>query len=182
MAARRTSRRTSGRLRANERTFVQGISPLDYRPTGYPKGAVQRLAIVDTDAPAPPSNAPYFVERSHVATVSKTGKPLAKPRKVVTLPGAPPNTVAFLDYHVYGPRPGAYGAYINYMSTRRDMQQRGLARELLLYFMDNAERSGVTYVNFGKIMSPAIWKLYEQYKALFEGGASKIQVGGKRDF
>jgi hypothetical protein len=35
-------------------------------------------------------------------------------------------------------------------------------------------------VNFGKIMSPAIGKLYQEYERMYEVGASKIQVGGSQ--
>jgi predicted GNAT family acetyltransferase len=170
------ARRTSRRLRPNERKFVEEISPLDYTPTGYPKGSVRRLALIDTEAPEAPKNARYFVEYTREQKIGKGGRFLKKPRKIVE-PGATPNTLSFIDYHVYGN--GKY-VYINYMRTRDDVEGKGLARALLLHFMDDAERSGVTHVNFGKIMSPAIGKLYQEYERLYEGGASKLKVSGSQ--
>lgn len=181
-ARRRTSRRrTSRRVRPNEKRFEQQVSPLDYEPSGYPKGAVKRLAVVDTDAPPPDKPYPYFVERERFVHRSpKTGRTYKKPRRVVE-PGAGEQTVAFLDYYVWG-QPGDYQGYINYMATRGDQRGRGLARELVQTFMRSAEQSGVTHVNFGRIMSPAVWKLYEDYRERFRSGQCPISVSGKRDF
>jgi GNAT superfamily N-acetyltransferase len=160
---------------------VEEISPLDYTPTGYSKGSVRRLALIDTEAPTAPKNARYFVEYTREQKIGKGGRFLKKPRKIVE-PGATPNTLSFIDYYLHG-APGIAGkpyVYINYMRTRDDVEGKGLARALLLHFMDAAEKGGVTYVNFGKIMSPAIGKLYQEYERMYEVGASKIQVGGSQ--
>lgn len=182
MRRRRTSRQGVSRRRvsANPPSFVQEISPLDYSPTGYPKGSVQRLALIDTDIADPERPEPYFQERRVQVSRSKTGRPLKKARTVVE-PGASPGTVSFLDYAVWG-KPGEYQAYINYMATRADQRGKGLARTVVDTFMQNAERSGVAHVNFGRIMNPAVWKLYMRYRDAYERGQSRMSVSGKKDF
>lgn len=178
MGRRRTSR--NPKLVGNPISFVQEISPLDYTPTGYPKGSVQRFAVIDPDVETPERGEPYFQSITREVRYGKTGKPLKKPRKVTT-PGATPGTLAFMDYSAYG-RPGDYAVYINYMATRSDQRGKGHARRLIKLLFDNAPKSGVTFINFGRIMSPAIWKLYQERRNDYELKKSQIAVAGKKDF
>ena len=89
--------------------------------------------------------------------------------------------MSFIDYHVYSTGDG-YAVYINYMATRPDLQKKGFARKLLQAFMGRAEEQGVVYVNFGRVMSPAVWKLYQEYRSRYEKSASRVAVSAKMDF
>jgi GNAT superfamily N-acetyltransferase len=173
-------RRGSRRLRANERRFVQEISPLDYTDIGIPKGAVVRVALIDTEAPTPDKPYRYFVEQTRLKHVSKTGALLKRPRKIVT-PGASPGTVAFIDYQAWR-QAGDAGVYIQYMATRDDMRGKGFGRLLLDHFMETAAAQGVTYINFGKIMNQSMWHLFEKWHEAHRDGRYAPIVTGKRFF
>ena len=173
-------RRGSRRLRANERRFVQEISPLDYTDIGIPKGAVVRIALIDTDAPTPDKPYRYFVEKTQLKHVSKTGALLKRPRKIVT-PGASPGTVTFIDYQAWG-KAGDAGAYLQYMATRDDMRRKGFGKLLLDHFMEQAAAQGIAYINFGKILNKSMWRMFEKWRDAHEQKRYAPLVMGKQFF
>lgn len=129
----------------------QGRSPLVYNRSE----SVRRLAAVDRAAPAPAGGDTYFAETSRSVRTGKGGRLLKRPRVEVT-PGAAPGTVAFLDYHEYGPR----GLYIDYMKTRQDYRGRGLARRLVDELI--ARHPDLALLHFGKLMNPTVGKIFAE--------------------
>lgn len=153
---------------ANEQMFTEDISPLDYRA----QGPIRRLSLIDTELGPPSRSETYF----HDTVIKQLGS-RGKGKK---MPGAAPGTVAFIDYETWddvgGPR-----LYIHYMNTRSDLRGKGYARRLLLHLMDAAEKAGVVHVDFGKVISETVWKLYREYREMYEAGASKVSVSGFND-
>lgn len=184
-------KRTSRRLRPNERQWTTCVSPLDYTGIGIPKGAVERVALVDTDAPPIPTKfSEHFVPRyettksmrapkGHPQQGEWITKPLKKPKLVSA--GAPPNTVAFLDYQIYGPS-GRKQVYVQYMAVRSDLRRRGYGRDLLSHFMDALQVGGVAHVNFGKVLNQRMWEMVQLWENEHAAGRYVPGVSGKRYF
>lgn len=102
--------------------------------------------------------------------------PLKKPK--LETPGASEHTVAFVDYVVMGPDHW----YLAYMRTRADQQGKGLARRLIDEIVSRAKSSGVKTVNFGKVMSPAVWKMLQELVQAHKQGLVDIKFTGHKDF
>lgn len=145
-----------------------GRSPLEY----HRSGDVRRLAVVDPASGPAPAGDYYFAAVPRNIYTGKNGRRLKRPRVEMT-PGAADGTVAFLDYHEYGP----HGIYIDYMKTRRDYQRRGLARRLVEDLI--ARHPGVKWVHFGKLMNPTMGKIFDETVA--HHGAA-INFAGHRDY
>lgn len=130
-------------------------------PLVYPSSDdVQRFTLSSrhfADVPFEASDT-YFAETKTTRRTGPTGRALKKPRVIAT-PGAEPGTIGFLDWHRTGP--GAL--YIDYMKVRRDLRGEGFGRQLVADFYESIVMpSGVRYVDWGKVMSEAAWKVYEE--------------------
>ena len=133
-----------------------GDSPLEYPASND----VRRFALFSRDLVDVPfeANDTYFSETRTTRRTGPTGRPLKKPRVHVT-PGAPPGTVAFLDWHPID----SDAIYIDYMKVRRDRRGEGLGRRLVADFYASVVEPGhARYVDWGKVMSEAAWKVYEE--------------------
>lgn len=134
--------------------FLDEDSPLDYSHLDAPP-RVRRLALRDTEAPqAPAGYFPFFVP----ATVPTHDAPeivarKAGRRKRVTIPGAGPGVVAFVDYHAL---PDG-GIRLDYMSVRSDQRRRRLACKLVNKLYE--KHGNVPYIDFGDVLHEAAWKL-----------------------
>lgn len=171
---RRTSkRRTSRRVRPNVKSFVEEVSPLDYSEVGLPAGMVRRISLIDTEAPAPAHSYYTFQRTERTRKYGRGGRELKRPVVEVT-PGATENTVAYIDFVPWSDG----GLRISFMAVRDDLRGHKLGRDLLYHFIDKAEREGAPWVHFGKIMSPRVWKMYEDLRALSESGALKLKISG----
>ena len=130
-------------------------------PLEYPSSSdVRRFALFAPELVSVPfeSSDTYFSETRTTRRTGPTGRLLKKPRVQIT-PGAPPGTVAFLDWHPRGPD----AIYIDYMKVRRDLRGEGLGRRLVADFYESVVvPSGARYVDWGKVMSEAAWKVYEE--------------------
>lgn len=134
--------------------LVRGISPLVYPRWETP---ADRIALVDPEVPPAPPWATYFAPTARTIRQGKTGRYLKHPR-FEPIPGADPGVVAFLDYHIIGHDPLA--VYLDYMTTRADQMHQGYARKLIDAWV--ALFPPGTYLDFGKIMSDAVWRLYTE--------------------
>jgi GNAT superfamily N-acetyltransferase len=152
----------------------QAGSPLVYHH-GYP---VFRLAFVDPSAPEPTSPQAYFTETTRTIREGANGRPLKKPRVEVT-PGAGPGIVAFVDYHLL-PGTGKNGAteavYIDYVAARSDQRGLGHARALLAELY--REHRHAAWIDWGRVMHPAMEKLLAHYQTL-EGRGDAPRTYGK---
>ena len=133
----------------------QNQSPLDYRESTY--RSPQRLAIVDPSAGEHPKGETYFAETSRTTrTNPDTGRRLKNPRKVIT-PGAPPGTVAFVDYSKSN---NPSQLFIHYARTRSDQEGRGHATAIINELIQRHEDA--RHINFGKIISPEMDSVREK--------------------
>lgn len=133
----------------DRRIEEQGNSPLDYRASTY--RSPRRIAMVDPSAGEHPKGETYFAETSRTTRTSPdTGRRLKNPRKVIT-PGAPPGTVAFVDYSKSN-NPGQL--FIHYASTRSDQEGRGHATAIINELIQRHKDAG--YIDFGRIVSPGM--------------------------
>lgn len=129
---------------------VPGTDPSDLYPHAE---YVYRFALVDADAPPVPPGMRYFVPTTRTVRTSPKGRALKKPRQV-TLAGAAPDTVAFVDFHPLMPD----GMYVDYVRVRTDLQGRGLANVVMRGFYDRVVLpKGVTYVHWGRVMNEKAW-------------------------
>lgn len=142
-----------------------GRSPLSYDRSGN----VQRLSLVDSEAPDFEKGDLYFAQQARKVWLGKTGRRLKNPREEI-IPGAAPGTVAFLDYHDMG---DGY-IYVDYMKTRNDMRGMGHARRLIDELIKVFGRDSA--YDFGKMMNPAIGKIYDDLKS------QGLRVYGHRDY
>jgi ribosomal protein S18 acetylase RimI-like enzyme len=170
---------------------VVDVSPLDYTPLGFSKGSVERVALVDTEAPPIPTKVSAFFAPRYATEQRKRApkghpqqgqwitKALKKPKLVD--PGAPPNTVAFIDYKLHGPN-DAKQAYVFYMATRSDLRGRKYGRDLLERFMLALQAGGIKYVNFGKVLNETMWRLMRRWVDAHDAGTYAPHVRGKHHF
>jgi len=130
-----------------------GQSPLEYGRS--PRS--ERISLVDPYAsPAGPSD-PYFAKTWRTVRYGRSGLPLKRPRRE-QLPGSPPGTVAFLDFHVL---PDG-NVYVDYILTRNDNRGMGhatwLVNELIRRFGNDVE------YDFGDVVSPYAEKIVRALK------------------
>ena len=134
-----------------------GASPLE-----YPRSAeVQRFALWSPELVTTPFVAgdAYFAETSRTIRRSPTtGRPLRRPR-VETTPGAPPGTLAFVDWHRTAPD----AIYIDFLKVRRDLRGQGFGGELIdRFYADVVGASGTRAVDWGDVTDDAAWALYQR--------------------
>jgi hypothetical protein len=154
-------------LTAGLQVVDQGGSPLVYNRAG----GVQRLALVDPDAGDPKRFDRYFAPQFRTHTRGRKLRRLKKP--VLEDPGASEGTVAFLDYH----RWGGDAWYLDYIKTRQDHRGAGHARRLIAEFYKKHRRAEL--IHWGKVMQPAVWKLFKEYEKLGEKGRAPKAIGSK---
>ena len=148
-------------------------SPLTYNRAGN----VKRIALCDTSVTEPnPSRDAYFNEYQEMERYGASGRRLKKPRKGQLVPGVSDACViGFLDYHKEAKlESGTTFWYIDYMKNRSDMRGQGSASQLIEKFYDTIPQPG-DYVNFGKMMQPAVGhlkdKMAEKYPEIKTKGA-----------
>jgi len=125
--------------------IVQGPSPLSYPRSGE----VQRISLIDPDAsPTLPIHAYFAPTTRKITQNTATGRAYKAP-KTVTLPGALPGTVAFLDYHLL---PGTGGAvYLDFYSVRPDFRGQGLGRRIIDEFY--LQFADAPWIDWGEVVS-----------------------------
>jgi len=90
------------------------------------------------------------------------------------VPGALPGTIAFVDFHPYSKT----GIYIDYISVRGDMRNRGVGWYLMSGFYAMLVERKIQDVHWGRVMNPYARKLLERMQEEF----SSIESSGQRDF
>lgn len=128
-------------------------TPLDYGTAIN----VQRIELVDPNAPPPEPFDAYFAETRRTTKYGKNGKLLKTPKVEIT-PGAGPGVVAFLDFSEVAHGTDR-GIYIHYMKTRRDMLRRGLAKDVLEALVQRYGKD--VYYDFGRVLHDGAWRLKE---------------------
>jgi len=148
-------------------------SPLTYSRAGN----VKRIALCDTSVEEPnPSRDAYFNEYQEMERYGVSGRRLKKPRKGKLVPGVSDDCViGFLDYHLKAQNSdGSSYWYIDYMKTRGDKGNTGVASKLIDQFYETVVQPGDN-VHFGKMMQPQIGhlkdKMAEKYPEINTIGA-----------
>jgi GNAT superfamily N-acetyltransferase len=140
--------------------FYEEPTPLDYPE----RGAVQRFGLFSPellDMPFDPSDR-YFAVTERVHRYGKTRKLLKKPR-IEVLPGARPGTLAWLDWHMIGPRV----VYIDFMTVRSDWRGSGAGRRLVEAFYEHVVVPRADVVDWGKIMDDRAVHLWRHMEKLY---------------
>lgn len=139
--------------------FRRLSNPIEWRrggpsPLKYNRGATERFLLVDTDSPPFDPKETYFAETK--ATMGG---------KKVTLAGAPPGTVGWIDWHFMASVDPRDTIYIDYMRVRQGYQKKGTGLLLVeAFYEDVVVPSGVKYVDWGDIVHDAAWKLFLKMK------------------
>jgi hypothetical protein len=152
--------------------FLDEESPLEYRKWYN----VERLSVVDPNAGPAPKGDTYFAPTERKNWYGKTGRRLKRP-KIEKTPGASENVVGFIDYNINRQNNGIEFAYTK---IRKDF--RGVyAINILSLLIDELYKryADAPYIYWGKIMHPAIWKLYQRQRKLADRGLVPHTSGGK---
>ena len=105
--------------------FVEEKSPLTYSRASN----IQRLALRD-DSIEPPYRGDFGFADQYTGRNPRTGRMTKK--RFLEAPGAGDDIIGFLDYHDKGKTSeGNAYLYIDYMKTRREHKQQGVATKLL---------------------------------------------------
>ena len=137
--------------------FVEERSPLRYDRASN----IQRLALRD-DSIEPPYRGDFGFADQYTYRNPRTGR-MGKKRHLEA-PGAGDDIIGFLDYHDMGETSeGNAYLYIDYMKTRREHKQQGVATKLLDEFI-RRYASEPSIINFGKIQNPGMYSIYEKIK------------------
>ena len=139
-----------------------GGSPLVY--FGWKHHGKQRLVVIDEDEPdAAPGTEMYKRKEVWRTWSQRTGKRLKKPVLDEVIEGAPPHTMAFLDWHYTGSRDpeGPTDLYIDYLHVRGDMRGKGHARRLIQALIDR--HPNLRILDFGKMMRKEIGHLKDYF-------------------
>jgi len=143
-----------------------GKSPLKYH--GYANK--KRFIVVDKEASDAEPRTHYYKDREIWRRYTKNRRRrLKKPKLEEVIPGAPPHTVAFLDYSSYGED----GIFLDYLHVRDDMRGQGHARMLVQAIID--KNPNLELLHFGKMMREEIGHLKDSFAKKYEG---KIDVIG----
>ena len=141
--------------------FRELDSPLRYNRASN----VKRLALCDTSVQDPnqsTSGRPVsdfgFNEKQEWEYYGRSGRRLKNPRKGEITPGVSDVCViGFLDFHEYGEN----GWYIDYMKTRGDKMNQGIASQLMDEFFKRYAKPG-GMIHFGKMMRQEIGHLKDK--------------------
>jgi ribosomal protein S18 acetylase RimI-like enzyme len=137
--------------------FVEMDSPLTYNRAGN----VKRLALRDPSI-EPPYRGDFGFADQYSYRNPRTGRMTKK--RHLEAPGAGDDIVGFLDFHDMGETStGKSYFYIDYMKTRREHKEQGIATKLLDEFI-RRYASEPSIINFGKIQNPGMYSIYEKIK------------------
>ena len=80
-------------------------------------------------------------------------------------PGAGDDIIGFLDFHSMGSdSEGKPYMYIDYMKTRREHKEQGIATRLIEEFISRYAAEPGSTIHFGKIQNPGMYSIYEKIK------------------
>ena len=137
--------------------FVEMDSPLTYNRAGN----VKRLALRDPSI-EPPYRGDFGFADQYSYRNPRTGRMTKK--RHLEAPGAGDDIVGFLDFHDMGETStGKSYFYIDYMKTRREHKEQGIATRLLEEFIRRYAPEP-SIINFGKIQNPGMYSIYEKIK------------------
>jgi len=152
--------------------FVEEKSPLSYDRASN----IQRLALRD-DSIEPPYRGDFGFADQYSYRNPRTGR-MGKKRHMEA-PGAGDDIVGFLDYHSKGETSeGKPFLYIDYMKTRREHKQQGVATKLLDEFIKRFAPEPGSVIHFGKIQNSDMFSLYEKTKEKYP----EHQIMGAKNF
>ena len=137
--------------------FVEMDSPLTYNRASN----VKRLALRDPSI-EPPYRGDFGFADQYSYRNPRTGRMTKK--RHLEAPGAGDDIVGFLDFHDMGETStGKSYFYIDYMKTRREHKEQGIATKLLDEFIRRYAPEP-SIINFGKIQNPGMYSIYEKIK------------------
>ena len=137
--------------------FVEMDSPLTYNRASN----VKRLALRDPSI-EPPYRGDFGFADQYTYRNPRTGRMTKK--RHLEAPGAGDDIIGFLDFHDMGETStGKSYFYIDYMKTRREHKEQGIATRLLEEFIRRYAPEP-SIINFGKIQNPGMYSIYEKIK------------------
>ena len=137
--------------------FVEMDSPLTYNRASN----VKRLALRDPSI-EPPYRGDFGFADQYSYRNPRTGRMTKK--RHLEAPGAGDDIIGFLDFHDMGETStGKSYFYIDYMKTRREHKEQGIATRLLEEFIRRYAPEP-SIINFGKIQNPGMYSIYEKIK------------------
>ena len=137
--------------------FVEMDSPLTYHRASN----VKRLALRDPSI-EPPYRGDFGFADQYTYRNPRTGRMTKK--RHLEAPGAGDDIIGFLDFHDMGETStGKSYFYIDYMKTRREYKEQGIATRLLEEFIRRYAPEP-SIINFGKIQNPEMYSIYEKIK------------------
>ena len=137
--------------------FVEEKSPLRYDRASN----VKRLALRD-DSIEPPYRGDFGFADQYTYRNPRTGRMTKK--RHLEAPGAGDDIIGFLDFHDMGETStGKSYFYIDYMKTRREHKEQGIATRLIEEFIRRYAPEP-SIINFGKIQNPGMYSIYEKIK------------------
>ena len=137
--------------------FVEMDSPLTYHRASN----VKRLALRDPSI-EPPYRGDFGFADQYTYRNPRTGRMTKK--RHLGAPGAGDDIIGFLDFHDMGETStGKSYFYIDYMKTRREYKEQGVATRLLEEFIRRYAPEP-SIINFGKIQNPEMYSIYEKIK------------------
>ena len=137
--------------------FVEMDSPLTYHRASN----VKRLALRDPSI-EPPYRGDFGFADQYSYRNPRTGRMTKK--RHLEAPGAGDDIIGFLDFHDMGETStGKSYFYIDYMKTRREYKEQGIATRLLEEFIRRYAPEP-SIINFGKIQNPGMYSIYEKIK------------------
>ena len=138
--------------------FVEEKSPLRYDRASN----VMRLALRD-DTIEPPYRGDFGFADQYTGRNPRTGRMTKK--RYLEAPGAGDDIIGFLDYHSMGSdSEGKPYMYIDYIKTRREHKEKGIATKLIEEFIKRYASEPGSTVHFGKIQNPGMYSIYEKIK------------------
>ena len=137
--------------------FVEERSPLTYSRASN----IQRLALRDPSI-EPPYRGDFGFADQYTYRNPRTGRMTKK--RHLEAPGAGDDIIGFLDFHDMGETStGKSYFYIDYMKTRREHKEQGVATRLIEEFIRRYAPEP-SIINFGKIQNPGMYSIYEKIK------------------
>ena len=137
--------------------FVEMDSPLTYHRASN----VKRLALRDPSI-EPPYRGDFGFADQYTYRNPRTGRMTKK--RHLEAPGAGDDIIGFLDFHDMGETStGKSYFYIDYMKTRREHKEQGVATRLIEEFIRRYAPEP-SIINFGKIQNPEMYSIYEKIK------------------
>ena len=137
--------------------FVEEKSPLRYDRASN----VKRLALRDPSI-EPPYRGDFGFADQYTYRNPRTGRMTKK--RHLEAPGAGDDIIGFLDFHDMGETStGKSYFYIDYMKTRREHKEQGVATRLIEEFIRRYAPEP-SIINFGKIQNPGMYSIYEKIK------------------